>query len=154
MARMFTDPDEPGGVRCASTWHRSRARYLAFLAIGVILAGCQQQKTFDPTYAVSGVVMLDQKPLAEGVIAFLTPETGDMQTMPIKDGRFEGQARTGNRRVEIRAYLPRKQPVSPMAPPPRNFLPARYNAETTLSANVTREGPNTFNFDLASGKAK
>ena len=56
----------------------------------------------------------------------------------------------GKRRVEIRAYQPRKGPPKPLEPPPHNYLPNRYNSETTLSADVSPEGPNKFNFELRS----
>jgi hypothetical protein len=93
---------------------------------------------------------LDKKPLAQGTITFISAETGDLQALAIKDGQYEGQARAGNRRVEIRAYHPRKGPPKPLEPPPHNYLPSRYNAETTLKANVTSEGPNSFDFELRS----
>jgi hypothetical protein len=124
--------------------------WLGLLAIGVMLAGCQRQRTFAPTYAVRGSVTLDDKPLAEGAIAFISPESGDLQAVPIKDGHYEGQARAGARRVEIRAYRPRPGPKKPLEPPPHNYIPSRYNSETTFSADVTAEGPNVFDFDLRS----
>ena len=82
--------------------------WFGLLAMCVILAGCQRQRTFAPTYAVRGSVTLDKKPLAEGKIAFISPESGDLQDLSIKDGRYDGQVRAGTRRVEIRAYRPRK----------------------------------------------
>jgi hypothetical protein len=124
--------------------------WFGLLAICVMLAGCQRQRTFAPTYAVRGSVTLDKEPLAEGVIAFISPESGDLQAVPIKGGTYEGQARAGARRVEIRAYRPRQGPKKPLEPPPKNYLPKRYNSETTLSADVTAEGPNVFDFDLRS----
>ncbi len=124
--------------------------WFGLLAMCVILAGCQRQRTFAPTYAVRGSVTLDKKPLAEGKIAFISPESGDLQDLSIKDGKYQGQVRAGTRRVEIRAYRPRQGPKKPLEPPPHNYLPERYNAETTLSANVSAEGPNTFDFDLGS----
>jgi hypothetical protein len=124
--------------------------WFGLLAICVMLAGCQRQRTFAPAYAVRGSVTLDKKPLAEGTIAFISPQSGDLQAVPIKDGTYEGQARAGARRVEIRAYRPRQGPPKPMDPPPVNYLPRRYNSETTLSASVSAEGPNIFDFDLRS----
>jgi hypothetical protein len=124
--------------------------WLGLLAVCVALVGCHRQRTFAPTYTIRGTVTRDSKPLAEGVIAFLSPETGDLQSLPIKNGKYEGPVRAGKRRVEIRAYRPRKGPPKPLDPPPENYLPKRYNAETTLSADVLAEGPNTFDFDLRS----
>jgi hypothetical protein len=115
-----------------------------------MLVGCQKQRTFAPTFPVHGAVTLDAKPVPEGMISFMSPENGDLQALPIKEGKYEGQVRPGRRRVEIRAYLPRSGPRKPLEPPPTNYLPARYNAETTLSADVTDQGPNSFDFPLRS----
>jgi len=35
-------------------------------------------------------------------------------------------------------------------PPPKEKIPAKYKSKTTLSAPVTKEGPNKFDFDLKS----
>jgi hypothetical protein len=124
---------------------------LGFLAFCAVLAGCQRQpRTYAPTYPVHGSVTLDNKPLADGKIAFLSPETGDQQNLTIKDRKYEGPVRPGKRRVEIRAYQPRKEPRKPLDPPPHNFIPNRYNSETTLSADVSPDSPNAFDFDLRS----
>jgi hypothetical protein len=40
-------------------------------------------------------------------------------------------------------------PGDPVAPP-KETIPAQYNAKSMLTAPVTRDGPNTFNFDLSS----
>jgi hypothetical protein len=122
--------------------------WLALPGVCLLAIGCQRQQVYDPTYPVSGTVTLDKNPLADGVMNFITPETGDLQVIPIKDGRFEGQVRAGKRRVEIRAYPVQKGPPKPMAAPPMNYLPAKYNSSTTLSADVATEGPNVFDFDL------
>jgi hypothetical protein len=120
------------------------------LAVCAALVGCKRQRAFAPTHPIRGSVTLDKKPLAEGVIAFISPETGDLQALPVKEGKYEGPVRAGKRRVEIRAYRPRKGPRKPLEPPPSNFLPKRYNAESSLSANVSADGPNVFDFDLRS----
>ncbi len=41
---------------------------------------------------------------------------------------------------------------TPGAPPPlpANLIPLRYNVQSTLSAEVSLEGPNEFTFDLRS----
>jgi hypothetical protein len=120
------------------------------LAFCAMLAGCQKQRTFAPTFPVHGAVTLDAKLLPDGMISFISPESGDLQALPIKEGKYEGQVRAGKRRVEIRAYLPRSGPRKPLEPPPKNYLPARYNADTILTADVAEQGPNAFDFALSS----
>jgi len=119
------------------------------LALCLLFVGCRG-KALEPTYPVHGVVTLDQKPLANGTIVFLTAETGDLQAIAVTDGKYAGEARAGVRRVEIRAYLTSTAPRNPLDPPPANYILAKYNAESTLTANVTPTGANTFDFELES----
>jgi len=121
--------------------------------------GCQPSSPHkEETYPVSGTVTLDGEPLAEGDIHFITKETASLDVLPIQGGRFEGQAKAGKRRVEIKAYRTEKpaetsgQPTMPGADQPTrvNYIPARYNTESTLTADVTETGPNQFTFELES----
>jgi hypothetical protein len=127
-----------------------RLGLFGMLSLCIAIGGCKRHSKLPPTYPAQGTVALDSKPLADGVITFISPETGDLQALDIKNGKFEGQIRPGTRRVEIRAYRPRKGPKKPLEPPLSNYLPKRYNAESTLSAEVTPSGPNTFKFELSS----
>lgn len=104
---------------------------------------------------VRGTVTLDEKPLAEGEIYFvtlgMTPEI-----LPIKDGGFAGQVRLGQRRVEVYAYrhaeLPPTATMTSEASM-ENFIPAAYNSQSTLQATVEKRGPNRFEFTLKSSQA-
>ena len=96
---------------------------------------------------------LDGKPLDEGRIAFdgqdgKPPEFGD-----IKNGSFELDVRPGTKRVGITATRMVKPNVPGMPtmtdPVPMNYLPERYNAKTTLTAEVTSTSKE-FPFDLTS----
>jgi hypothetical protein len=130
------------------SWNRRIALFLLPM-LCLTLSGCGR-RALPPTYPVHGSVTLDQKPVSGGMITFASSETGDLQAIPIENGKYEGQARAGKRRVEIRAYPPRQGPIAPMDPPPANYIPAQYNSATTLSAEVTPQGPNQFNFELKS----
>lgn len=127
-------------------------RMALWLAICVALAGCGAT-TGQPEperFPVQGTVSLDGKPLPSGVIYFKTIATGAIDAADIKDGKFEGKAQAGDRRVEISAYetVP-PQGNGPMdAPTQRNTIPPQYNLESKLTAQVNREGPNQFTFDL------
>lgn len=123
--------------------------------IGCVLTMCLNSlgcgdDTFEATCPVQGSVTLDQQPLPLGTIVFLTPETGDLQSLPIRDGRYAGQVRPGVRRVEIRAYARESEPRSPIDPPPGNYLPARYNTDSDIIAEVSKDGPNNFDYNLES----
>jgi hypothetical protein len=132
-------------------------RLLNTLAIGLlclVAAGCGQAsgQPEPQRFPVHGAVTLDGKPLASGLIYFKTIQTGAVDSAEIKDGKFEGKAQAGDRRVEICSY----ETVQPAADDPmgtviqRNTLPPRYHLESSLTAKVTQEGPNEFNFELSS----
>jgi hypothetical protein len=118
----------------------------------VLLVGCSGSSAEKPV-KVKGVVTLDQKPLAEGEIIFRTAGAAPF-LIPIKAGNFEGESLPGKKIVEIRAYKP-GPPIAPMpgvpdAPGQVNYLPARYNDESKLEAEVTPKGPNEFKFEVTS----
>jgi hypothetical protein len=106
------------------------------------------------TYAVSGTVSLDGRPLPEGDIYFypLDPNIS-ADAGKINAGQFAFRTKAGKKRVEIRAsrVIPGKQ--TPMGGPVRaEFLPPRYNSQTTLTAEVLAKDANRFEFRLESDK--
>jgi hypothetical protein len=118
--------------------------------LAVCAAGCGKPEPV--TAEVHGKVTLDDKPLAEGEIYFVTPGMPP-EILPIKDGAFAGKAKPGQRRVEIYAY--RLGEVSPTAtiaaePSKENYIPTRFNTSTTLQAEVRESGPNEFDFPIQS----
>src|SRR3954447_18796867 len=76
-----------------------------FLCAVCFLGGCENKPK---PLGVSGTVMLDGKPLPDGSIALLGEAGGAPDTFTIKEGKFEGQAIPGKKRVEIRAFRPGK----------------------------------------------
>jgi hypothetical protein len=93
-------------------------------------------------------VNLDGKPLPDGSIMLL----GDGEApanLPIKDGKFAGEAKPGKKRVEIRAYKmgqPTKMGDQVIEASKENFLPSEYNSASKITGEVTAEGisPSTF----------
>ena len=117
------------------------------LAIAIGLTGCG---TAGVKHApVSGTVNLDGAPLAEGMIYFKTVATGAIEALPIKDGKFSGNAEPGERRVEITAYRSTPRPNDPMKGEiQHSLIGSSYNTESKLTAKVNSDGPNTFTFDV------
>lgn len=105
------------------------------------------------TVDVKGTVMLDGKHLPEGKITFLFPGEPPAE-MDVKGGAYAGKAAPGKNRVEVRAF--KAAPKSPTAlstddPSPKvNYLPDRYNAASTLEADVKADGANDFTFKVTS----
>ena len=107
-----------------------------------------------------GTVQLDKAPLQEGYITF-TPQldtSGPSAGSRIENGRFsiesEGGTFVGTFRVEITAMRKtgRKisDPIGQLVDELEQYLPARYNKQSELTAKVTKEGPNKFEFELQS----
>jgi len=112
-------------------------------------AGCSGNKDLPPLGTVTGVVTLDGKPLADANVAF-APEHGRTSIARTDaagryelyyDGPHKGAA-VGRHRVIITA-TPSMDEANPI------LVPARYNAQTTLTAEV-KAGKNTFDFALKS----
>jgi hypothetical protein len=128
---------------------------VAILAVGIFgCAGGEAKRC-----AVSGMVKWRGKPLDYGAITFLAEDAavgtsgGDM----IKDGRYSIPAKQGllpgRYKVTISSVDPRNQAPDPDSPPgylpvPKDRLPAKYNTQTILTAEVRAEGQNTFNFEV------
>jgi len=129
-----------------------RITCLPLLAAGLGLAGCNAgAQTEPPRYPVSGTVTLDGAPLAEGKVNFISPDQGAIDSLDIREGKFAGQAQAGDRRVEINAYRVEIANKDGMTSESQTeLIPPEYNKQSKLTATVTREGPNTFTFDVKS----
>lgn len=128
------------------------------LAAGVYalwLAGCSPSTP--TTYPVSGAVSFDGKPVDNGDIVFvpmdhaLGPDAGK-----ICAGKYSGWAKAGKCRVEIRAVAigpdtPRDDTGAPIV---TNYVPARYNNQSELTAEVSAGAKNVFDFSLQSVKVR
>jgi hypothetical protein len=133
---------------------------LVFLLIALmVVCGCGRTgQPSRPMASVSGTVSLDGQPLPDGFVTFVSPQQGFFEAFPIKEGRYTGKAGLGTRRVEIIAVREEQpsQTTSRDNEPPRpqreNYLPAKYSTKSTLTAEVTRDGPNVFDFNLTIGK--
>jgi hypothetical protein len=113
-----------------------------------LLVGCT--KTTDKV-EVAGNVSWDGSPLPSGSIRFLpfdrtiAPAGGK-----IVDGAYKFFCKPTKMRVEIEATrLTGKIDPIEKAPIGEQFIPARYNQDSELSADVTRDGTNRFDFSLS-----
>lgn len=142
-----------------------RAAAAAVLAATGVMAGCGSGSGAADSYPASGVVTLNGQPV-EGAIVTFTPASaepgvGGGQASTDASGRFEmshlrdnGQTTVaglpaGEYRVTVTKIVAPAGEAS-LTKPPRNTLPAQYQSveETPLSANVTPEGENHFDFPL------
>lgn len=128
---------------------------LATLFCLAIAIGCSRRGRIEPPrFPVMGTVTLDSAPLEDGAILFLSPDLGLIDRVPVQEGRFQGVAAAGKRRVEFSVIreMPFTGKPMPGIPSPKTvptqILPARYHANSTLEVDVMPGGPNEFSFEL------
>jgi hypothetical protein len=122
----------------------------------LLLAGCGESlPEGKPRAAISGTVTVDDKPLADGVVAFISQAEGVNDTLPVTDGKFSGEVTAGERRVEIVGYKEAEAQAAGGYTPPggattskENYLPAKYNTESTMKETVA--AGKTFDFKVTS----
>jgi hypothetical protein len=114
----------------------------------------------DPRQAVSGAVTWKGQPLAAGMIRFLPAGgAGTEQGAVITDGRYEipkGQGLLpGTYAVKVFSPDPNSGQGPPDVPPgerggypAKERIPAKYNAQTTLTFEVKAGTPNTFDVSI------
>jgi hypothetical protein len=103
------------------------------------------------TYPISGRVTLDGVPLPEFEILFIAEDRSlGAEGGAFRDGKYAFRARAGKKRVEIRASRPDPRKQGPMGVGYEDYIPTRYNSQTTLSVEVTPDGKNEFDFPLHS----
>lgn len=128
---------------------------LIVLAGAAAGAGCSADQRVTST----GTVSFDGRPIEKGAIVFRPLDPGVAPAgAAIAGGRFRIAGRPGRQRVEIRgtrpideARIPRTMPRMGDAPVYEDYVPAAFNAQSTLEVEVTAGGPNEFTFDLKSG---
>jgi hypothetical protein len=117
--------------------------------IAVVTLGCGPSGP--SLYKVSGTVTWNGRPLADGVIIFspvdgaVAPDSGK-----IVQGKYQFSTRAGSKRVEILATRDIPGKIDPVmkAPVREQYIPAIYNVNSTLTATVTPEGPNHWDYEL------
>ena len=121
---------------------------LIWLVAALPTVGCSSESE---RIAVSGEVSMDGAPVPNGEITF-APADGSIQqaTAPIVEGQYAMDERfgavPGSYRVMIRGFreIPATGPGNPYAPdavPTEQYIPARYNERTTLTAEVSADQP-------------
>lgn len=127
---------------------------VGLLTLVCVLAGCgEAKKAAAPKVMVGGTVNMDGKPMeeADAEIVFF----GESPiVLPIKAGKFEGNVEAGDLRVEIRAYktgAPIMMDGKPFGDPVKeNYIPSKFNAESSLKASIPAGGTKDLKFDIES----
>ena len=131
----------------------------AFLSLSLlVLAGCGAGP--GGRQPVSGTVTFKGAPLAHGTIEFepaeqstaASMEGGEVRegkySLPAKQGLMPGKYQVRISSTEESGKAPSAESAPGEGPPDKELIPAQYNVNTKLTAEVTQKGPNNFNFDL------
>jgi len=139
-------------------------RYVCLLVAGLAISGCGGGDNL-PRERIAGTVTLDGTPLADGNISFMPVDPATTSTdvgaiiargafdVPRDKGPVPGKYRVSISSTEETAAKAGKQAPQPGdgdAPLIRERIPAKYNSQTTLTAEVTKGGKNAFEFLLSS----
>lgn len=114
----------------------------------VLLAGCGGAVPLP----VSGKVTFNGLPVAEGKIVFEPQGQGTPVTADIRGGEYATKVPAGTYKVRISASreVPGAKADPAMGAVPRQeYIPARFNALTTLTAEVKAGDENNFDYPLA-----
>lgn len=133
---------------------------LCALFVVLALVGC---KPAPGGASIDGMVTLDGQPVANGLIHFEPAgESGVNASRRIADGHYnfppKAMMQPGLYKVSIQSIPPESglDPDAIMngAPVPafKDPIPAKYRTNSDLVAEVSAEGPNTFNFELKTGR--
>lgn len=115
------------------------------------LTGCSGGGSDEKLTPVSGTVNLDGKPLDDGSVTLIGEGGTAPDTFPVKGGKFEGKAKPGKKRVEIRANRmgkPTRMGDMEIPATPENYLPAKFNTESKFTAEVTEKGINPDKYEV------
>jgi len=135
---------------------------LAALAVTMAaIAGCGGATDDLPRRAVSGNVTMDGAPLKSAMIQFMPTDpsaatagagaiTEGKYAIPTADGLVPGAYKVSVTSAGAALTPPAGSMPGDPLPPAKETIPSTYNSKTTLSATVTEQGPNVFNFELKS----
>jgi len=128
---------------------------LLTLALCLIIAGLSGCYSEGPQ-PVSGTVTVDSQPLASGEILFV-PEDGQQgaEAGTIENGKFALKSKTGKMKVQITsqreiAGKTERGAMGESLAKTEQFLPAKYNTATVLTADVPEGGKSDYEFALDS----
>lgn len=120
--------------------------------IALMIAGCSGTGFVTS----SGLVRCDGEPVSSGAISF-HPLDGKSspQGAAIVGGRYRIRTQRGRHRVEIVATRPQQGGVelTPGMTPQEQYIPSRYNAASTLEAEV-KGWSNVFSYDLSTAETE
>jgi hypothetical protein len=122
-----------------------RPIYICWLVAITLLNGCSRSETVE----VSGIATWEGAPIPNGDIVFASTDPHIAAAAgKISEGEFRFRCKPGEKRVEIRSYRLTGRKTSQGNREGEMYIPERYNTKSELTANVSLDGKNTFEFAL------
>lgn len=141
---------------------RAPSVMMALLGFLLLLTsvGCGPAANSDGRKAVTGNISLNGAPIQSGSIRF-EPESGQTASgSTIAEGKYEIPADKGLMPGKYRVFINATEPDSDQrsvedlmnnpGPPKKELIPAKYNKKSEVTIEVTKEGPNQFDFPIES----
>jgi hypothetical protein len=133
--------------------------WMVLLGMGLLL-GCGRGSNIERVI-ISGTVSFQDKPVPDGMIAFVPVKAtkGPTSSAIIKGGRYKvdaiGGVPLGTHRVEIQAFRPlsanrrpNRLPHLEDREPREQYLPDKFNRQSTLEVTIEAKGEPIKNFNL------
>lgn len=128
----------------------SRCKAIAFsLVLATVLCGCHRAPS---KYSVGGEITWQGEPLAAGDVFFMGEDQVSSEAAKIENGKYRTKARPGRFTVMINSPVRKRNPNPPGMRADEyyyeNFIPPRYNEQTSLRVEVLPQDDNRFDFAL------
>jgi hypothetical protein len=123
------------------------------LSLLCFVLGCAPKVKAPDLAKIKGTVTLDGQPMASGEITFVVLGK-HTALLPVTGGTFSGEVSVGANRVEVYSYKEGGEVVEmggqKYGGGRVNVIPAKFNADSTLKAEVAPQGANEFKFEVTS----
>jgi hypothetical protein len=142
---------------CAMRAFDAASRPMHFVLCGAfLLTGCESSDGFPPSAKVSGQITFQGQPVAEGVVNFISPKTGNASSGTLNaEGKYEIAEGIPPGDYQVSVTPPRvTRPPMPGEPAPEakpyTNIPEKVRTETTSGLRTAvKPGPNAeVNFKL------
>jgi hypothetical protein len=117
----------------------------AWLLMLMITLGCARTDTVQ----VGGAVTWENAPMPHGDIIFVDADPHiPAAAGRVVDGAYAFRCKPGKKRVEVKAYRLSGKKTSAGKPIGEMYIPDRFSTASELTADVTLDGDNKFDFAL------
>jgi hypothetical protein len=124
---------------------KRRSLRIACLWLLPLALGCARSDTIE----VSGAITWQGAPVPHGDITFISADPHiPAAAGKIVAGAYAFRCKPGSKRVEIRSYHLTGKTTSEGVPIGEMYIPAKFNSESALTANVSFDGNNRFDFNM------